>query len=263
MINKFRTVVPNKLYRGSAPSPKDVKHLREKLGIKKIVSLDQPAGERIDHACKLLGIKHVKMYINPGRKSLLHFVSQDLKKLFLDGGPTFVHCHYGKDRTGLACALVKCKYLGESPDKAIAEAKSLGFGVDVPPPITHLYEKIIRSCKPSKKDENSADIVSNQQEYMGDNRDSFLDEGHQGSFSPFLDGGIRQYPYDAPFNFINDQAPTRENFRNDNIDVDNRTLEEERDESKNDNVPVVGVFDNDAGIRGVGPVDLPGGFIYP
>jgi len=259
MINKFRTVIPNKLYRGSSPSPQDVKHLKEKLGIKKIVSLDQKAGERIDRVCNLLGIKHIKMYINPGRKSLLHFVSQDLKKLFLEGGPTFVHCHYGKDRTGLACALVKCKYFGESPEKAIAEAKSLGFGVGVAPEVTYLYEKIIRSCKKSK-DENSADIVSNEQEYQGDNRDSFLDEGHQGSFSPFLDGGIRQYPYDAPFNFINEQAPTRENFRNDNFDDDNGTL---REEAESDSVPVVGVFDNDAGIRGVGPTDLPGGFIYP
>jgi hypothetical protein len=253
MINKFHTVVPHKLYRGSSPSPKDVKHLKEQLGIKKIVSLDQKTGERIDRVCKLLGIQHVKMYINPGRKSLLHFVSQDLKKLFLEGGPTFVHCHYGKDRTGLACALVKCKYLGESPDKAITEAKSLGFGVGLPPEVTHLYENIIRSCKKSK-DENSADIVSNEQEYKGDNRDSPLDEGHQGSFAPFLDGGIRQYPFDSVYNYINDQSQTRQNYHH------NEALQETPDSEKA-TTPQVGEYDNAAGLYGTGPVFPAGGFI--
>lgn len=254
MINKFHTVISHKLYRGSAPSPKDVKRLKEKLGIKKIVSLDQKAGDRIDIVCKLLGIQHVKMYIYNERKSILHFVSQDMKKLFLEGGPTFVHCHYGKDRTGLACALVECKYLGESPDKAIAKAKSLGFGVGVPSEVTNLYEKIIRSCKPSK-DENNVDIVSNEQEYKGDNRDSPLDEGHQGSFAPFLDGGIRQYPYDCVYNYINDQSQTRENYYK-----NNEALQETLDSEKA-TAPQVGEYDNAAGLYGAGPVYPACGFI--
>src|SRR5271157_5442668 len=98
MIRRFRTVIPKVLYRGAFPSHEDILELHKKLGIKKIVSLDKETGDKIDGDCKALGIDHVKMYINHRKASLLHFLTQDLRKLFLEGGPTFVHCHEGKDR---------------------------------------------------------------------------------------------------------------------------------------------------------------------
>lgn len=254
MIKRFRVVIPNVLYRGSAPSPQDVMELKEKLGIKKIVSLDQKSGDLISRACQLLGIQHVKLYIDIHNKSLLAFLAKDLKELFLEGGPTFVHCHEGKDRTGLAVALVKCKYLGENPEKAIQEAKSLGFGIGVPPKTVALYEKLIRACKPAT-DSNNADIVSNERSYVGDSRDSFLDEGQRGSFSPYEDTTWK-WPNDAVYNYVDEQSPTRENY------PDNGALEQVHDFSARDVVPTVGVYDNDAGGRGFGPTDNNGGFIY-
>jgi hypothetical protein len=250
MIRKFRPVIPNVLYRGSAPNPQDVMELKEKLGIKKIVSLDEETGNKIDRACKLLGIEHVKLYIDHTRKSLYDFLSQDMKKLFLEGGPTFVHCHEGKDRTGLATALVQCKFLGKDPEKAIQEAKALGFGVGIPPQATHMFEKIIRHCKPDK-DTNSADIVSNEREYIGDNRDTFLDEGHQGSFSPYLDH-TKQAPFDLVYPSTLDQSPTRENYPDTSLF--------RHDSSEAVSIPNVGEYDNDAGQRGFGPVERMDGF---
>ncbi len=250
MIKRLRTVVPNVLYRGSAPSQQDVVGLKDKLGIKKIVSLDESSGKKIDRVCKLLGIQHIKMYIEDDRKTLLHFLTQDLKKMFLEGGPTFVHCHEGKDRTGLAVALVKCKYLGVDPDTAIKEAKSLGFGIGVPTHIVSLYEKIIRSCK-SSKDKNDADIVSNERTYIGDNRDGIFDEAHRGSFAPFLDH-TKQNPMDALYTYINDQSPTRQNYPDTSLF--------RYDPDKGAAVPNVGEFDNDAGQRGFGPTENYNGF---
>ncbi len=250
MIRRFRAVIPGVLYRGSAPSPRDVLELKDKLGIRKIVSLDKETGDRIDRACKMLGIKHVKMYIEDIRKDTLKLLSQDFKKLFLEDGPTFIHCHEGKDRTGLVSALVKCKFLGMDPEAAIKEAKSLGFGVGIPPQMTHLYEKIIRSCKPSK-DENSADIVSIEREYRGDNRDNYFDEMHQGSFAPYLDH-TRQNPMDALYTYINDQSPTRQNYPDTSLF--------RYDPENGEAVPNVGEFDNDAGQRGFGPTENYNGF---
>lgn len=250
MIHRFRPVIPGVLYRGSAPTPKDVLELKEKLGIKKIVSLDQESGEKISRACKMLGIDQVKLYIDHTRKSLYHFLSQDMKKLFLENGPTYVHCFQGKDRTGLASAIVKCKFLGVNPEKAIQEAKSLGFGIGIPPATTHQFEKIIRHCKP-EKDTNNADIVSNEREYIGDNRDSFLDEGHQGSFAPYL-SQTRQNPMDAVYTYINDQSPTRQNYPDTSLF--------RYDPEKGSVVPNVGEFDNDAGQRGFGPTENYNGF---
>lgn len=250
MIRRFRPVIPNVLYRGSAPNPQDVMELKEKLGIRKIVSLDKNTGDKIDRVCKMLGIQHVKLYIQNDKRSLLQFLSHDLKKLFLQGGPTFVHCHEGKDRTGLAVALVQCKFLGVAPEKAIQEAKSLGFGIGIQPKIIQLYEKLIRACKPSN-DNNNADIVSNERTYVGDNRDSFLDEVHRGDFSAQLDH-TRQNPMDAVYTYTLDQSPTRENYPDTSLF--------QYDPNKGGVVPNVGEFDNDAGQRGFGPSENYNGF---
>jgi hypothetical protein len=252
MIRRLRTVLPNRVYRGSAPSPKDVMELKDKLGIKKIISLDQKAGDRIDRACKLLGIEHVKLYINHDRKSLYHALNQNFKKLFLDNGPVFIHCYEGKDRTGLMVALFQCKFMGKDPKEALQEAKELGFGLGVPPAVTHLYEKLIMSCKQEKPtDDNSADIVSMEREYKGDNRDGFLDEVQQGSFAPYLDH-TRQNPMDALWGFQLDQSPTRQNY------PDTPLFRYNPEDGQV--VPNVGEFDNDAGQRGFGPTENYNGF---
>lgn len=254
MIQRFRKVTDN-LYRGGSPSPKDVQMLKDHLGIKKIVSLDEKASKRIERACKLLGIKQISLPIEMGnfKESLAKFLGHDLKKLLLEDGPTFVHCAAGKDRTGLATALIQCKYLGKDPEEAIEEAKSLGFGLDVDPKVIQAFEKVIRSCK-SAKDENNADIVSKEREYIGDNRDSFLDEGHQGSFAPYL-SVTRQNPADMVYNYIVEQSPTRQNYHS------SKSIKEHNSQEQ-DVVPMVGVYNNDAGVQGFGPALNPGGFIY-
>lgn len=254
MIKRLRKVT-DQLFRGSAPSPTEVEWLQDNLGIKKIVSLDRESGEKINRVTKLLGIKHIILPIELDnfKPTLLEFLKHNLKELFLKDGPTFVHCYAGKDRTGLAMALVQCKYLGKNSEEALEEAKSLGFGLDVDPKPIAVFEKLIKSCKPVQ-DNNNADIVSNEREYIGDNRDSFLDEGHQGSFAPYLQV-TRQNPMDAVYNFIVDQSPTRENY------YPGRPISKHDD--KEDNIiPQVGVYNNDAGVRGFGPSENNGGFIY-
>jgi hypothetical protein len=190
--------------------------------------------------------------IDLNRMSLFHFLKHNLKKLLLEGGPTYVHCLHGKDRTGLVCALVECKYLGKNKEDAINNAKSLGMGLGMDPTITHLYEKIIQSCKP-EQDNNNADIVSNEREYISDNRDTYLDESRQVSFAPYLDH-TQQSPGSSVYNYINDQSPTRENYNS------KEAIKEHKDEE--DVVPMVGVFNNDAGGRGFGPTENCGGFFY-
>lgn len=257
MIRRLREVIPNQLYRGSAPTPNDVLWLKDNLKINKIVSLDEKSGEQISRACQILKIKQIKIYIDQTRSSLLNFLKYNLKDLFLSDGPIFVHCKEGKDRTGLAIALLKCKFFGEDPQSALQEAKSLGFGINVDPNFIALYEKLILSCKPIS-DENSADIVSNVRSYKSDNRDSFLDEAHQGSFSPYLSKS-RQYPIDFVHNPINNQSPTREQV----LSKDNfQSIIEYQEKPDQKDLPLVGIFNNDAGIRGAGPMEPVGGFIH-
>jgi hypothetical protein len=198
VIKRLRVVVKNKLYRGGAPRIEDVIFLNKKLGVKKIVSLDAIAGKHIDRACKLLGIEHIMLPIDIGRKgTLLKFLRTNLKTLFLEDGPTFVHCEQGKDRTGLAIAMFRCEDEDWTCAEAIKEAKSLGFGIGVQPTIVHLYEKLIaKSCGCSNdKDDNAAyDISSNQREYPSNYRDYTNDVFEQMSWSDYQDYRVREFP---------------------------------------------------------------------
>ena len=253
MIHRFIEVVPKKLYRGSAPSPQDILELKNKFNIKKVISLDESSANKIKRACKMLGIKQVIIPINLDnlKSDLLNLLKHNIKDLLLNNSPTFVHCQAGKDRTGLLIALFKCQYMGEDPETAIEESKKIGLGVGIDPRVTKLFEGLIRSCKPvNEKIDHNYDIVSNERQYISDNRSSFLDEAHQGSFAPYLDY-TKQYPMDALYNYINDQSPTREDYY--------RQIKPAEHE---DVIPIVGLFNNDAGVRGFGAVENYSGFFY-
>jgi len=252
MLLRFREITDG-LYRSSAPSVKDVIKMHKMLGIKKIVSLDYITGHHIDKICKMLGIKHIMLPLDGTRQSLLNLMHQNFKKIFLEGGPTLIHCQAGKDRTGFVSAFIKCKYLGASYEDAMKEAYSLGFGAGVDPIVINTFKKLIqKACLNDKSDINDLNIVDNEREYRGDVRDSYLDEGRQMSFAPYL-SQIRQFPYDPVYNPLDDFNPTRENFNDKPIIP--------HSDSGTGNAVMVGVYDNAAGIEGSGPTEHSGAFM--
>src|ERR1700722_15711538 len=161
MIRRF-IKVSDGLFRGSAPSPEDVFNLHKHFGIRKIVSLDAEAARKIERAVQVLGIEHIPIPINERDPApLITLLSQDLKALFLEGGPTFVHCLAGKDRTGMVVAILQCQYLGVSCQDAIREMMSIGFGIGLNPKTARLYLRIVKKFCQCSEDHNQADIVDN------------------------------------------------------------------------------------------------------
>ena len=253
MIPNFHKVEKN-IYRGAAPSIKDVIRMHKTLGIKKIISLDLKAGKRIDTTCKLLGIKHIMLPIEFGIKgSLDNFLHHNIIKL-LSNGPTFIHCARGKDRTGMAIALYRVKKDNWSAEKAIKEAKSFGFGIGVDPLITHIYKKVIQKAE-NHKDINSIDngsIVDNQREYPSDYRDYTLDGFSQQSWSPYSDYRVREFPNSPVDKDWPEQYETRIT----------RDLDDRVPNSNYSRTPQVGQYDsNTNGINGAGPSGVGGGFV--
>src|ERR1700693_2324264 len=125
MLHRF-IKVSDDLYRGSAPSPADVIALYKNYGIRKIVSLDIDSGNKIKKVCKMLEIEHILIPLHPTKvsiKPLIHLLKQNLYDLLIKGGPTYVHCFQGKDRTGLVIAMYKCQYMDMTCQDAIKEAK--------------------------------------------------------------------------------------------------------------------------------------------
>jgi protein tyrosine/serine phosphatase len=184
------------------------------------------------------------------KMSLVKFLRTDIEELLSDNGPVFAGCRAGKDRTGLAIALYRCEVDNWSADAAIKEAKSLGFGVGIPPQITKLYEKIIHKAS-LKYDDNAAyDIVSNQREYPSDYRDYTLDTWEQQSWSPYQDYRVKEFPFSETHIEWPEQYETRENF-NDNDTPDNLN---------SSTVPQIGSYDTSTnGIMGAGPSLVGGG----
>lgn len=255
MIKRFIKVTDS-LFRGGAPTPADVVDLHKYFGIRKIVSLDANVAAKIDKITQALGIEHVVIPINERDPTpIITLISQDLKALLLEGGPTFIHCLAGKDRTGMVIAMLQCKYLGMSCRDAIKEAFKIGFGIGLNPKTTRFYIRIVEKyCRCdrgnlSHKDKNNADIVDNSR--PGDDwRGSVLDAADISSFAPYLDYD-RQYPYDAVYDYTNQQYPTR----------NNKDLEKVTDENgRGTDVPLVGLYDNDSGVHGIGPVEPGNGF---
>ena len=258
MIYKLKQIDKH-LYRGSAPTVEDVIFLYKKLGITKIVSLDEDAGKAISRTCKMLGIKHIMLPIDVMKKStLLRFMNQDFKKLFSDGdGSVFFHCRRGQDRTGLACALYRCQYQGWSCKEALHEAHQLDFCIDLPKKIKNLFTKLIQGvCKcDEKEDENAvfdSSIVDNERAYPSDYQEYSTGGWAQSSFAPYADYRVREFPYTNV-----DKYPEQYESRQDYGEDDSVFMDKE---TKNE-MPMVGEYDvNSSGLNGSGP-SLVSGFI--
>lgn len=254
MINNFRKINSH-LYAGAAPKINDVRWLKNK-GITKIVSLDYDAGRKIDRVAKLLGIQHIMLPIDIGKKSsLIIFLHNDITKLFDNNDITYVHCKWGRDRTGLAIALYRCKCENWSCGKAFKEAKKYGFGIGLDPMIIHLYKKIIKQACGCKDEDLSFayDIVSNEREYPSSYNDYSLDAWQQGSWSPYEDYRVREFPYAETNSGFPEQYPSRVDYGLDDSDA----LSHENIE-----VPQVGQWDqNTQGISGAGPSMIGSGTI--
>lgn len=253
MIHRFIQVNKN-LFRGSAPDPQDVIELYKKFGIRKIVSLDEDTGKKINKVCKMLGIEHITIPLHATKisiKPLIHLLNQNLYDLLMKDGPTYVHCFEGKDRTGLVIAMFKCQYMGMTCQDAIKEAKAIGFGIGLPAQVKKLFEKLIcQVCdkKKATKDTNNADIVDNTRQY-GDFMGSVVDNATMQSFAPFMDGSKWQ-PYAPLYQTYYDQYPTRQ-------DLDGSSGEQVDFEvgSGNIDMPQNGIRDNTSGIEGFGPLE--------
>ena len=257
MINKF-IKVDKHLFRGSAPSINDVVMLHNDLDINKIVSLDKNSALKINRACKILGINHIILPIEMGKKmSLVKFLENDISELLSNkNGNTFVHCAMGRDRTGLAIALYRCEVQNIPCKLAIREAKKLGFGIGIDPNTIHQYIKIIQdSCNyndhKKHQDVNDAyDIVSNERDDPMQGATDYASS--QLSWSPFEDYRIREFPFSEVYDDVEEQYPTRQDYG----------LEEPQWKAKNIKVPQNGQYNSSTdAMIGMGPSMIGSGTV--
>lgn len=160
MPDRFSKVVDG-LYRGGAPTSREVQLLNKAYGVNKILSLDQECGEGIASICKTLGIDHIIWGLNGGDDPKIAALNKRIIPSLLHGGPTYVHCKHGKDRTGITIAMFRI-YNGWSLSKALKEAAGFGMGTDMPKESAEKFYKAVENfSKEFDNDKNNTmDIVS-------------------------------------------------------------------------------------------------------
>ena len=120
--------VDEQLTRGGQPTAEGFRQLA-KMGVRTVVDLRaEHIGDKEKEIVESLGMRSVHLPVLPGArpsdKQVLAFLklAQDP-----DQKPVFVHCQRGKFRTGILVAIYRIAVLSWPPEKAYAEAQSLGM----------------------------------------------------------------------------------------------------------------------------------------
>ena len=131
-LPKFQIKVDERLIRGRAVTCPYRLYRMKQEGITQIIDLrnssyiERPL-ERL--FCKLLGIKYKnKRY--PYRLNILpehKFFESINQSIFNNKGKTYIHCQYGKRRTGICTAVYEKYHTHKSKDEIISELLNLGY----------------------------------------------------------------------------------------------------------------------------------------
>jgi hypothetical protein len=123
----FGIVWADKLFRGGQPdNPEQLAAMRDQLGVRRIVSLNEDVPE-LAGWCDDLGLEHVQASLGGGHPDDEGWsVIGPCIAGFMTRTPTFVHCRHGMDRTGGVVAACRTDR-GWPCDLAYREAKSYGF----------------------------------------------------------------------------------------------------------------------------------------
>jgi tyrosine-protein phosphatase SIW14 len=138
--------VDEHLFRGAEPSEAGLETLA-KLGIKMIVDLEpgKTRGRREQSRAEALGMQYVNVPMSALATPSSDQIAKALAALETNsGGPVFVHCRRGKDRTGTVVACYRIEHDHWPNRKALTEARSLGMSR-----VEHGMQRFILSYQPA------------------------------------------------------------------------------------------------------------------
>ncbi|MDD3237717.1 MAG: tyrosine-protein phosphatase [Candidatus Gastranaerophilales bacterium] len=121
--------ISDSFYRGSEPSEKEMKMLAEK-GVKKILNLKSVTKKELaalTEQAKKNGLEYINIPLNPFHiKNTFPYIIEAIESATKEN-PLFIHCTFGRDRTGFVSALVKYTKQGLPMPDAIKDMEAHGF----------------------------------------------------------------------------------------------------------------------------------------
>ena len=128
-IGNFHMVTP-RIMRGSQPSDKAFKYLKEYAKVKTVIDLrdEKDQIEREAEIVNGLGMEFISAPMNGGQRQSPSTINKVLS-IMRDKSkqPVFVHCWAGKDRTGMIFAAYRIKYEHWSLGDSLMEMLAYGY----------------------------------------------------------------------------------------------------------------------------------------
>jgi len=117
--------ISDNLYRGAQPTSEGMRNLEE-MGVKTIINLRSIHSDKKKMRDTTLIYEKIPMLaFKPKEKQIARFLELVTNE---EGGPYFVHCMHGADRTGLLCAAYRVAVQGWTKNEAIREMVEGGYG---------------------------------------------------------------------------------------------------------------------------------------
>ena len=128
-IENFHEITPG-LYRGARPGPEGLRAMRDQLGVRTIINLEdsKSAIQEDRESSEALGLEWHSIPLNVLKRPKDADIDQVLALLASPGArPAYIHCKAGRDRTGLLVALHRYFADGWRAEDAYNEALKFGF----------------------------------------------------------------------------------------------------------------------------------------
>ncbi len=141
--------VSDKFFRGSQPeSNEDYAKLKEN-GIKTIINLRwDKSVEKSKKQAELLGFNFINVPLRGDERPAEDNVEKVLKEINKkENGKVYLHCTYGKDRTGLIAAMYRVNEQSWSPESAQKEWIEMGFSYKVLHGLRSFFTDYVKNTK--------------------------------------------------------------------------------------------------------------------
>ena len=138
-------LVSRDLWRGAQPTPDGMQWLA-RLGVKTVIDLREEGDES---AIIPLGVVYVRIPVSPFNADQVD-VREVLKRIESSPKPVFIHCHQGRDRTGLAVAAYRLAE-GMKAEEACRELRNFRVNFWWDGPIERRIYDLDQSLSPQGK----------------------------------------------------------------------------------------------------------------
>jgi tyrosine-protein phosphatase SIW14 len=138
-------LISKDLWRGGQPTPQGMQCLAT-LGVKTIIDLREEGNEL---TIIPRGIHYVRVPISPFNADQVN-IQEVLRQIEISPKPVFIHCHQGRDRTGLAVAAYRLTQ-GMRPADACTELRNFRVNFWWDAPIERRIHDLDRTLSPPAK----------------------------------------------------------------------------------------------------------------